>query len=223
MLLKLRDPDTLADLEDVLQSPDFGAIFALADSVGGAGAGPGSSASVLIDLEPGQYMAVCVIPDDDGTPHYLKGQQAPFSVTENDATNSPPSADLSVEMSEMVFTGISAELPSGPQIWEVTNTGEQLHELALVRLADGMTIDQGFEIFGIGAEAATPDDSMASMEMEGPPFTGVGGIAPLGPGQTNLLELDLAPGTYIAICFVPDTASGAPHFMLGMISGFTVA
>ena len=35
--------------------------------------------------------------------------------------------------------------------------------------------------------------------------------------------LDLAPGTYIAVCFVPDEETGVPHALMGMVQVFTVA
>ena len=56
-----------------------------------------------------------------------------------------------------------------------------------------------------------------------PPFTSITGIAPASPGTQGWLVLDLAAGEYAAICFVPDTETGAPHFALGMIAPFTVA
>jgi hypothetical protein len=36
------------------------------------------------------------------------------------------------------------------------------------------------------------------------------------------LALDLAPGTYIALCFVPDEETGVPHALMGMVQVFTV-
>ncbi|MEZ4529990.1 MAG: hypothetical protein R2855_03080 [Thermomicrobiales bacterium] len=45
----------------------------------------------------------------------------------------------------------------------------------------------------------------------------------MGPGQDQSSELDLAPGTYIAVCFIPDMATGMPHAMMGMAASFTVA
>ncbi len=45
----------------------------------------------------------------------------------------------------------------------------------------------------------------------------------MSPGETNYAVLDLAAGDYIAICFVPDAETGAPHFALGMIAGLTVS
>ncbi len=44
----------------------------------------------------------------------------------------------------------------------------------------------------------------------------------MNPGQTVWAPLDLTAGDCFAICFVPDTKTGAPHFMLGMIMPFTV-
>jgi hypothetical protein len=40
--------------------------------------------------------------------------------------------------------------------------------------------------------------------------------------QFNLYEVDLMPGTYAMICFMPDP-SGTPHVMLGMIEIITVS
>ena len=49
------------------------------------------------------------------------------------------------------------------------------------------------------------------------------GLGALSPGQTSWLALDLAPGTYIALCFVPDRETGVPHALMGMVQVFTVA
>ncbi len=226
MLLKVHDHATLADLEAALETPDLGAIFPLAASVGGPGVGPGMSSTVVLDLAPGDYVAVCVVPDEEGTPHYLLGQKLAFSVAAGDATGAAPTADLRVEMTEMAFANLPTELPAGEQVWEVANTGEQLHETLVLALAEGMTIEQGMQIFTGGeapAEGEGESTPAMDMEMGPPPFTGIGGVAPLSPGLTNYLLLDLTPGNYLTICFVPDAATGMPHFMMGMLAGFSVA
>ena len=44
------------------------------------------------------------------------------------------------------------------------------------------------------------------------------------PGQTGWAHLDLTPGDYVAVCFIPSAAhEGKPHFALGMVKGFTVS
>ena len=44
----------------------------------------------------------------------------------------------------------------------------------------------------------------------------------MAQGEENLLELNLTPGEYGVICFVPDAKDGKAHFVHGMMSTFTV-
>ena len=37
------------------------------------------------------------------------------------------------------------------------------------------------------------------------------------------MHVDLEPGEYIALCFVPDANDGAPHLVHGMVLPFTVS
>jgi len=53
------------------------------------------------------------------------------------------------------------------------------------------------------------------------PFDFTGGVAAVRAGHSGWVDLDLAPGTYMAVCFLP-TADGTPHALLGMISTFQV-
>lgn len=237
MLLKPREGMVLDELLAALESPDFTGIFAVADSLGGSAAGPGLSGSVVINLWAGDYVAVCVIPDEEGVPHYIHGMQLPFTIAQGEVTGEAPETDLSIELTEMTFVNLPSEVSAGPHVWEVANTGAQLHEMLILQLAEGMTIEQGMEIFGVGAtpeagmagmDEATPEMATAEaspeMPMGPPPFAIVAGVAPMSPGgYTNYLELDVESGNYIAICFVPDMDTGMPHYMMGMIAGFTVA
>jgi hypothetical protein len=51
-----------------------------------------------------------------------------------------------------------------------------------------------------------------------PPFAPVGGVQGATPGVMDaILVVDLKPGNYLAICNIPDPASGKPHSALGMI------
>lgn len=51
-------------------------------SVGGPeGRMPSGDSFTTVDLEPGEYLIVCTIPLDDGTPHAARGMYAPLSVT----------------------------------------------------------------------------------------------------------------------------------------------
>lgn len=55
-----------------------------------------------------------------------------------------------------------------------------------------------------------------------PPFEYMGGLQAIDSGRTGWAGLDLSPGEYIALCFVPDPASGKPHIELGMVASFRV-
>jgi hypothetical protein len=213
MFMRVNDGATLAQLQAALTTPDFGPIFAASTSFGGPEVDAGLQATTIVDLAPGQYMVICVIPDDDGMPHYLMGMQAPLEVTEAAATMARPAAETTVELVEFGFDAMPTHVAPGQQVWEVSNVGEQIHELLIMRQAPGVSFDDVRLMLEI-APAATPE--------AGPPFAIIAGAAPMSPGQTNWLVLDLEAGEHFAICFLPDPDTGAPHFALGMIMPFTV-
>ena len=232
MFLRPNEGSTIEDVQASLQSGDFGAIFATATSIGGPNVGPGHQASVAMELQAGQYLLICAVPNEEGIPHFALGMQAVLEVTEATSGASAPEADTTITLVEMAFEGLPSEVAAGTHVWEVTDGGDQLHELVVLQLAEGLTADQAIQIFmEPPAPAATPaaspvvDQSVATPAgpPPGPPFEAIGGVAPLSPGETNYAVLDLAAGEYVAICFVPDAQTGVPHFAMGMIAGFTVA
>jgi hypothetical protein len=226
ILLRVNDDATLADLEAALLEPSFEPIFAVAASIGGPSAGPGGTESVILDLTSGSYIAICAIPDEQGVPHYALGMQATFEVTDSGAATEAPETVATVQLMEMMFHGLEATtFAAGPQVWTVENVGAQIHELVVLRLAEGVTFEQFQEMMMAPPEASPmPEMDHASPAAEmAPPVTEAGGIAPMSPGFTNYVELDLQAGDHVAICFVPDPETGAPHFALGMVMPFTVA
>jgi len=227
VFLKLNDGKTIADLATVKDIPS---LFAIAISVGGPGSvGPSQSATVILNLDAGSYVLVCIIPDANGVPHMAKGMALPITVAAASGDAAPaPVEDAAFELAEYGFPDFPASVTAGSHIWKITNVGAQLHEFVLTRLADGVSSDQVLAIL------SAPADPMAGMDMgtpdaattaapTAPPFVGVSGVAPIGPKETNWLKLDLTAGNYLALCFIPDAASGAPHFALGMAMPFTVA
>ena len=78
VLLKLHDGKSVADLATVKDLPG---LFAVASSVGGpGGTGAKQTATVILNLEAGNYVLVCIIPDADGVPHMAKGMALPITV-----------------------------------------------------------------------------------------------------------------------------------------------
>jgi hypothetical protein len=74
-----------------------------------------------------------------------------------------------------------------------------------------------------GTDAAMEEPSGDAEEpaFDGPPVTAAGGMGPLNPGSSGFVTLDLDPGRYMFICFVPN-AEGTPHMALGMFHEFSV-
>lgn len=43
------------------------------------------------------------------------------------------------------------------------------------------------------------------------------------PGSNTYFDVDLTPGEYILICFVPDAKDGKPHVAHGMMQRVTIS
>lgn len=209
--LRLNDGVTEEQFNEALMQGE-GPALALVKQVGGVGAVyPGGKAQAVLNLPAGNYVILCFIPSpSDGAPHLAKGMVMTLTVEKaSSETAAEPTADLSVTLKDFMFD-MPAELPAGKTVIKVTNEGPEPHEFNILRLEDGKTVGdvQAF----LSGEAGGP-----------PPFAPVGGVNGLDVGYTGYAELDLQPGTYVAICNIPSpNAQGAPHFALGMVMEFTV-
>ena len=173
------------------------------------GVGPNGSVSVVTELEPGTYIVGCLIPAPDGTPHAMKGMLSQLTVapSADPAAEPASSADLPVVSLQDYHFELPDGIGTGPVI--VRNDGDDVHEFVVVRLADGATVQDV-----IAYEGATTKTSP-------PPSTMVTGTAFLDPGREGRLDLELEPGDYAAICFIP-SPTGEAHAQLGMVHPFTV-
>ncbi|MBC7671680.1 MAG: hypothetical protein H7247_04595, partial [Polaromonas sp.] len=94
---------------------------------------------------------------------------------------------------------------------KVVNTAAQTHEVVFMELMPGKT-------------AADVGNWVEKEMMKGPPpGRPIGGMSNLDKGRAGSFSVDLHPGHYGMICFVPDAKDGKPHFMHGMTKEITVA
>ena len=104
---------------------------------------------------------------------------------------------------------LPSSLPAGPTTFRLVNRGRELHQLYLVKLADGKTTAN----FVDAIKAGGPPPSWA---------TDVGGPNAVDPGATSpAATLPLTPGRYAALCIIP-SPDGVPHVMKGMYTTLTV-
>jgi plastocyanin len=202
---------TLEDLTTALQGGDENAALAMLTLSGGpTGVVPGASVATTSDLKPGQYVFLCFVPSPDGVPHIAKGMIAPIEVTEPASTAELPSGDAELVLQDFAFVGLET-LTAGEHTVTVTNDGPQPHEATVVKLPEGMTASDLVPVF-----------TSTEPQTGAPPFTSVAGVAGIASGATVTMDLDLEPGNYAFLCFVPDPATGRPHVALGMVGALTV-
>lgn len=91
------------------------------------------------------------------------------------------------------------------------NEGPQWHHLQLIRLPDGMTMEELEAALG-QIKPGTPPPSWLKE---------AGGVNPPEPGEEARVTMLLEPGEYAAVCLV-DTPDRIPHVAKGMIAPLTV-
>jgi hypothetical protein len=173
---------------------------------GGPGAAdPGGGSNATQYLEPGSYAWICIMNVPDGIPHVVKARMAKaFAVRAASGEAAPraaPEASVAIRLIDYTFS-ISGLLTVGRHLIRVENAGAEPHEVGLLKLAQGKTM-QKFE-----AWIQNPQGP--------PPANPVGGLSSLAPNLEAYFEVDLTPGDYVLLCFVtaPD---GRPHTEHGMI------
>jgi hypothetical protein len=211
-LIKLEQGKTLKDLLEATKTP--GPLPKWAVDVGGPNTPmPGGEAWATLDLEPGRYVAACVIPAmKDGQPHFMKGMVKEMTVTarrgvQQAGRTAAPTTDVVMTLDDYDFR-VSTPITVATKTIRLRNVAEQTHEAVIVKLNAGTTVQ----------------DFLAAMEKpQGPPPGAlIGGITGIAKGRTVDIPTSFTPGEYALICFVPDARDGKPHLAHGMVKQFSV-
>jgi uncharacterized cupredoxin-like copper-binding protein len=207
-IMRLDDGKTLQDLFAAFQAG--GAPPAWAHDVGGPNApDPGSDSNATLMLEPGSYALLCFVDMPDHVPHVMKGMAKLLRVTPAvvPAAAHAITGDVTMTLNDYSFN-VSKPITRGVHTIRVENPAAQSHEVELVKLAPGKTVQD------LMAWIANPQGP--------PPGNALGGIAGMGHGVVQSFTFDFAPGEYGLICFLPGP-DGKPHFLHGMMQQFTVS
>lgn len=201
--------------------PALHALLGIAAAAGGAeSVMPGASQTVFERLTAGHYVVVCFDTTSNGTPHFLLGMHKSFWVTakawapvdrdERIVHGAPRSNGTILEFDHSI--SVPHVISSDKPLLLKVKVSDQTHELQLLRVPNGTTAAALLQCFTGPPSACTlksqPEDA--------------GGAASIAPGSTHWLQLHLKPGTYAAVCFVPDINTGMPHAFMGMITVFKV-
>lgn len=189
---------------------------------GPGGAPPSGTSSVTQYLVPGSYVWVCPIEDSSGAPHFGKGEFKPFVVraAASDVADraAAPAADVVVRLMDFSFA-VEPAVRAGRHTLRVENAGAEPHDLVLMKLAPGKTIEDvraamNPERARRPDQAGEPPPSFESL------VTVVGGIAAIGSGMEAFFDADFTPGEYVLICMAtaPDGRSHIEHGMIQQIS-----
>lgn len=103
-------------------------------------------------------------------------------------------------------------IPAGLTVVKLVNAGSQPHQASFGRIKPGVTVDQVLAAAKRGSSAELY--FFSALDFAGGPST-------ISPHSQQETILNLRPGHYVVLCFVPGP-DGMPHYQMGMITPFTV-
>jgi hypothetical protein len=179
--------------------------LSLVTLVGGASAEPGATTDMYVSFKPGEYVLL-----DTG-----ENAPAPSLFTVADAEGegaAAPEADVQVSLLDFAFS-LPLEMSAGESLWQINNNGSQWHEMVVFKIDPETTLHEMHEL-----AAQMSSDEEPSVEV-----VPAGFLFPISQGERAWVNMNLEAGTYLAICFLPDFASGHAHFQDGMMQVITVS
>jgi hypothetical protein len=183
---------------------------------------PGESATFVIELKAGNYQVAAsyYTAEQNGADEVMLMEPLTVTPQVNDAIWEAPEADVVLESTDnLEYIVTPGEIDAGPQVWEITNTGEHhSHHVVMFGVPEGVTEQGLIEEFN-GMMSGTPVASPSIMEQA--VWTGYAALQ--SGGQTTWAEFDLKPGTYALACFIMEDGVFRPHLLDGMVKIFTVA
>jgi hypothetical protein len=196
----------LQQQQDTVPDWAYTTVFA-----GGPVAAAGGTGAAVVDLMPGDWFIATTDTEKPVDPVALK--------VSGDAENAGPGAvpsDLKLTMKGYKFD-FPEEVAAGPQVWEVTND-DPIPHFAVLMWYPGPVTEQDVQAM-LNSDSGTPPTNLT---VDPSKFEEVGYVPLHSQGEISWAEVNLTPGTYIALCFMSDKGSQVPHAAMGMFDIFTV-
>jgi hypothetical protein len=173
-------------------------------------------AEALIPVEDDMVAFFNVIAEDDNEEHAAAidaFEEENCGIAHSEQNELPPGVvqDVEDDAARVDVTGLDYEFrfdaPTEPgrTSFVLTNDGEEAHFLLVVKLAEGVAMQDALE-------SETGEGVEGQWETK---------VAAAG-GDEEAVTFDLEPGNYGVVCFIP-AADGTPHAFLGMSGEFTIA
>jgi hypothetical protein len=167
---------------------------------GGTGDVPqGEAATVTQELPPGSYVVADL----------ATNVSAEFEVTGEAGAGEVAADGGTITATEYAFE--SEGLKAGRTTVLFDNAGQEPHLIGAIGLKEGRTFAEARRFFRTEKGEPPIDESRTF------------NTAVVDGGGKQAVELDLDPGKYVLVCFIPDRKGGPPHVAKGMISEATVA
>jgi len=188
-------------------------FFGLADVA------PGTPATVTEYLAPGTYYLIDLGNQPTGAP--AKTRLTVVRDQHNgDGPDDAAAAALEDDHGRMAAVRLTSadtfvvrgQLPAQGSV-RVANVSDTLHFMTMQPVQPGTTDADVQAFFDSGPQGPPP------FAIDGPSV----GADVLSPGRSLTLSYDLAPGTYLLLCFVADDQTGMPHAVMGMHKVVTLA
>ena len=163
-----------------------------ATEMGGAGyPPPNGTVNASYILEPGRYAIICAVHDrKTGMRHFQMGMYTEFTVAGRRVRGVLPAPDISVNEVDYKWE-ISQPITAGKHVLRVTNSGSHYHEMKILRVSPGHTLE---EVAAWKPGEPRIDEPFAT-------------VTTMAPGVSVTTSIDFPAGDYVLWC-VPQTDHG---------------
>lgn len=167
---------------------------------------PGTSAQIVIDLTPGEWIAWGDAPGAPWVPVVFEATgEMPAELPE-------PESSATLSMGEYVIEVTEGELVTGPQVVRVDNIGAQPHFVTGAIVTKDIT-NADVEAILQADMTGTPPAVDINPEMD---FNNVLFSGTQSTGTSQWVVADIPAGNLVVLCFFPDISDDMPHAYHGM-------